>query len=80
MPFSIHPYRRFFVQCAVRYHAGLFHTLPLAYVVNFGALITLLVLNTGPAYAEWVKGAIPRAKVVILCGLIQKPFVPKGIW
>jgi hypothetical protein len=54
MPFSIHPYRRFFVQCAVRYHAGLFHTLPLAYVVNFGALITLLVLNTGPAYAEWM--------------------------
>jgi hypothetical protein len=27
--------------------------LPLAYVLCFGALITLLVLNSGPAYAKW---------------------------
>jgi hypothetical protein len=54
MPFTIHPCRRVPVQCAVRYHAGPFLTLPLAYVVGFGALITLLMLNTGPASAEWM--------------------------
>src|SRR4029077_11766012 len=55
MPFTIHPCRRVPVQCAVRYHAGPFLTLPLAYVLGFGALITCLVLNTEPAYAEWVE-------------------------
>ena len=53
MPFTLHPFLRFPVQCSVRYHAGPFLTLPLAYVVAFGALITLLVLNTGPVDAEW---------------------------
>jgi len=54
MPFTLRPFRRIPAQCAVRYHAGPFLTLPLAYVVGFGALITLLMLNTGPASAEWV--------------------------
>ena len=54
MPFTLRPFRRFPVQCSVRCHAGPFLTLPLAYVLGFGALITLLVLNSGPAYAEWV--------------------------
>jgi hypothetical protein len=54
MPFTLRPFRRFPVQCSVRYHASPFLTLPLAYVLGFGALITLLVLNSGPAYAEWV--------------------------
>jgi hypothetical protein len=43
MPFTLSPFRRFPVQCVVRYHAGPFLTLPLAYVLGFGALITLLV-------------------------------------
>jgi surface-adhesin protein E len=54
MPFSIRPYRRFPVQCSVRCHVVPFLTLPLAYVLGFGALITLLLLSSGPAYAEWV--------------------------
>ena len=54
MPFSIHSFRRFPVQCPVTYHARPFLQLPLAYVLGFGVLITLLVLNSGPAYAEWV--------------------------
>jgi hypothetical protein len=54
MLFSIRPFRRFSVQCSVRYHAGPFLTLSLAYVLGFGALIALLVLNSGSAYAEWV--------------------------
>jgi hypothetical protein len=41
MPSSIRPYRRIV-------------KLPLAYVFGFGSLITLLVLSSGPAYAEWV--------------------------
>jgi len=37
MPFSIRPFRRF----------------PLTYFSGFMALIALLVLSSGPAYAEW---------------------------
>jgi hypothetical protein len=36
MPFSIRPLRH----------------LPLTYLLGFGSLITLLVLSSGPAYAE----------------------------
>jgi hypothetical protein len=39
MPFSIRPYRR----------------LPLVFFSGFMSLITLLLLNSGPAYAEWVE-------------------------
>ena len=42
MPFSIRPYRRFL-------------KLPMAYISGFWLLITLLVLSSGPAYAEWVR-------------------------
>ena len=55
MPFSIRPHRRFPVQCAVTYHAGPFLKLPLAYFSGFWLLITLFVLSSSPAYAEWVK-------------------------
>jgi hypothetical protein len=54
MPFTLRPYRRFPVRCSVRYYASPFLTLPLAYVSSFGALITLLMLSSEPAYAEWV--------------------------
>ena len=45
MPFTIHPFRRFPVQCPVTYNARPFLHLPLAYVLGFGVLITLLVLK-----------------------------------
>jgi hypothetical protein len=54
MPFSISPYRRFPVHCADRYDARQFLKLPLASCSAFWLLITLLVLSSGPAYAEWV--------------------------
>ena len=54
MPFTLRPFRRLPVQCSVKYHAGPFLPLPLAYVLGFGILITLLVLSSVPAYAEWV--------------------------
>jgi hypothetical protein len=54
MPFSIRPSRRFPGQCAVTYHAGPFLKLPLTSLLGFGTLITLLVLSSVPAYAEWV--------------------------
>ena len=54
MPFSIHPFRRFPVQCAVTYDPRPFFKLPLAYLLGFWSLITLLFLNSVPAYAEWV--------------------------
>mgnify|MGYP001371803940 CR=1 FL=1 len=53
MRFSIHPFRRFPMQCSVRYNAGPFLTLPLTYFWGFWSLITLLILSSGPAYAEW---------------------------
>jgi len=55
MPFSIRPFCGFPVQCSVTYNAGPFLKLPLAYFLGFGSLITLLMLSSGPAYAEWVK-------------------------
>ena len=54
MPFSIRPFRRYPMQCFVTYNAGPFLTLPLVYCSGFWLLITLLVLSSGPAYAEWV--------------------------
>ena len=54
MPFSIRPFRRFSMQYAVTHREGPFIKLPLVYFCGFGSLITLLVLSSGPAYAEWV--------------------------
>jgi hypothetical protein len=54
MRFSIRPFRRFFEQCSVAYHAGTRHKFPLAYCLGFWLLSMFLVLNSGPAYAEWV--------------------------
>ena len=54
MPFTIRPYRRFPVPCSVTCNAGPSLKLPLAYFWGFWLLITLLVLNSGPVYAEWV--------------------------
>jgi hypothetical protein len=47
MPFSIRPFRHLPVQCSVRCHAGPFLQLPLAFLLGFGSLITLL-LSSGP--------------------------------
>ena len=52
MAFSIRPFRRFPVQCAVTYNAGPFLKL-LTCVLGFGMLFTLLV-SSGPAYANWM--------------------------
>ena len=54
MPFSMRLFRHFPAQCADTYHAGAFLKLPLAYFTGFWSLITLLLLSSGPAYAEWV--------------------------
>lgn len=54
MPFSIHPFRRFPVHCAVTYNSRSILKLPMADILGFWLLITLLVLSSGPAYAEWV--------------------------
>ena len=54
MHFTLRPYHCFPVQCSVTYHAGPFLKLLLAYLLGLGSLITLLVLSSGPAYAEWV--------------------------
>ena len=53
MPSTIRPYRRGPVPCSVTSNAGPFLKLPLAYLLGFWLLITLLVLSSGPAYAEW---------------------------
>jgi len=54
MPFSIRPYRRFPVPCFVTYHERPFPKLPLISSSCFWLLITLLLLCSGPAYAEWM--------------------------
>ena len=53
MPFTLRPCRRFPVHCAIMYNAGPSFKLPLAHVLSFGILLTLLV-SSGPAYAEWM--------------------------
>jgi len=53
MPFSIRPFHRFPMPCSVTHNAGPFLTLPLAYLFGFWLLITLLLLSSPPAYAEW---------------------------
>jgi hypothetical protein len=55
VPFTIHPYHRFPVQYPVTHNTGPFLKLPLTYFLAFGSLITLLLLSSGPAYAEWVR-------------------------
>ena len=55
MPFTLRPFRRFPVHCSVTYHAGPFLKLPLAYGSGVGSLITLLLLSSEPAYADWVE-------------------------
>ena len=54
MPVSICPSRRLPVQCAVTYHDGLLPKVPLTYSSGFWLLFTLLLLSSGPAYAEWM--------------------------
>jgi hypothetical protein len=54
MPFVLRPYRRVPLPCFVTYDAGSLLTQPLACVLGFWSLITLLFLSSGPVYAEWV--------------------------
>lgn len=56
MPFSICPYRRFPMLCAVTdtYKGGPFLKLPLVYFMGLGSLMMFLLLSSGPVYAEWV--------------------------
>jgi hypothetical protein len=54
MPSVLRPYRRVPLQCSVTYNAESFLMLPLAYCSGFWSLITLLMLSSVPAYAEWV--------------------------
>jgi hypothetical protein len=54
MPVVLRSSRRVPLQCSVTYHASPLFTLPLAYCSGFWSLITLLVLSSVPAYAEWV--------------------------
>jgi hypothetical protein len=50
----------------VTYNAGPFLKLPLAYCSGFWLLVTLLVLNSGPTYAEWVSvSVVDQAGVTI---------------
>jgi hypothetical protein len=55
MPFSFRPTCCVPVQCAITYNAGPCFKFPLAYCLGFWSLITLLVMCSTPAFAEWVK-------------------------
>ena len=52
MTFTIHLFRRFLVPCYMASNAGQFLTLPMACLLGFWVLITLLVLGSGPVHAE----------------------------
>jgi hypothetical protein len=54
MPSLSRPFHRFPILCTATYQVELLLKLPMAYCLGIGSLITLLVLNSGPAYAEWV--------------------------
>jgi len=62
MPFSIRPHRRFPAQCSVTYNTCSCLKRPLAYLLGWGSLITLLSLSNGPVYAEWVAIASSQSK------------------
>jgi len=79
MPFTLRPYRRFPVQCAVTYNAGRFLKLPLAYIFGFWFLITLLVLSSGPVYAGWVlTSGDDEAGLTVYVD--PDSFAKRGIW
>lgn len=84
MRFTLRPYQRFPMHCAVTYNIGPFLKLPMAYFSGFWLLITLLVLSSGPAYAERVVLGSSDSEVAIYCeqsivGLKRRPeeFMPK---
>jgi surface-adhesin protein E len=54
MPFTPQQFSHIRERCTVTYHAEPFLKLPLDYVSGFWLLIPLLVLSSGPAYAEWI--------------------------
>jgi hypothetical protein len=54
MSFSIRPIFRFPICCPVTCHAGPLLKLPLASCLGFWLLITLLVLSSSLAHAEWI--------------------------
>jgi surface-adhesin protein E len=54
MPFTLRCFSHIHERCTVTYHAGPFLKLPLTCVSGFCLLLTLLVLSSGPAYAEWI--------------------------
>jgi hypothetical protein len=54
MPFSIRPHRRLPVNYSVTYNAGAFLKLSAAFFLGLVSLITLLVLTSGSAEAEWM--------------------------
>ena len=88
MPFSIRPFRRFAVHCTVTYNAEPFVKLPLAYVLGFVALITLLLLSSRPTYAactcQCVNGTVvPLCSSALdmppICSLTICPITPPSI-
>ena len=54
MPFTIRPYSRVPVPCTAPHNAGSWLKQPMASLLGFWVLLTLLVLSSGPVYAEWV--------------------------
>ena len=54
MPFLSRPLRRFPIQCATTYQTEPLLKLPLACFWGIWSLTLLLMLSSGPAYAEWV--------------------------
>lgn len=54
MPFALRLLRCLLFHRPVVYHGGQFLKSPLAFFSGFWPLITLLVLSSGPAYAEWI--------------------------
>jgi hypothetical protein len=54
MPVTIRPYSRIPVPCTAPHHAGSVLKPTMACLLGFWVLLTLLVLSSGPVYAEWV--------------------------
>ena len=52
MPFSIRPFRRFPVECAVTYNAGPFIKLPLVYCSEFGQFFRATTEDRGLVFGE----------------------------
>jgi hypothetical protein len=75
MPFPIRPYRRFPIQCSVRYHSVPFLTLPLTYFLGLWSEESAAILLT-QAHPGWLTptNAQVSSSIPLTFGVLHKMY------